>query len=69
MKRIERKNNLMKAIEQTHGGDIEEIMRVLYVEHEMTIYELAQHLNISYLTAQRWLKRAGIYSKRIALGD
>lgn len=59
----------MKQIEQTHGEEIEEILRYLFVEEENTLAYISRTLNISYPTVVRWLKLAGIRHRKIDLGD
>lgn len=69
MKPITKKNALMNQIETTHGEEIEEILRRLFVDEEKTQHEISSILNISYVTVVRWLRLAGIRSRRIDLGD
>lgn len=57
----------MTRIETKLGGEIEEILRNLFVDERLSQKEIAQKLEISYLTTIRWLKRAGVYSRRINL--
>lgn len=70
MRLIERKTKQMLSIEQEKRGDIEEILRVLYVDENKSIYEIMKTLNISYATCIKWLKLAGIYSRKLDIeGD
>ena len=69
MKRIENKNYLMKRIETKLGGDIEEHLRRMFVDEHLSHHTIAKELGISYHCLIRWLKRAGVRSRRIQLGD
>lgn len=69
MKRIIHKTASMKQIESTYGKEIEEILRELYVDKDMTMEEIAEYLHISYPTITHWIQHAGIYHKRIRLED
>jgi DNA-binding transcriptional regulator LsrR (DeoR family) len=68
MKRM-KKNALIKNIQLTHGEEIEELLRIYFVDDNMSQHDIARKLNISYLTVVRWLKRAGVRHRRIDLGD
>jgi hypothetical protein len=67
MKEISRKNAHMLRIEDEYGERIEEILRKMYVDEHKLAKDIASTLRISYLTTVRWLKRAGVYSRRINL--
>jgi DNA-binding transcriptional regulator YiaG len=69
MKKFTRKNALINQIETTHGEEIEELLRRLFVDEHLSQHAIANILNISYLTVIRWLKRAGVRHRRINLGD
>lgn len=69
MKKIPKKNALMKRIETTYGEEIEEILRHLYVDEEYTLTHIGRTLNISYVTVVRWLRLAGLRHRKITLGD
>jgi len=70
MKQIQHKNKRILELEDKHNNSIEEILRFLYVDQNMTYHQITKELNISYVTVKRWLKRAGIYSKRLNIrGD
>jgi DNA-binding transcriptional regulator YiaG len=69
MKPIMKKNALIKQIETTHGEEIEELLRRLFVDEHLSQHDIARTLHISYLTVIRWLKKAGIRHRRIDLGD
>jgi len=56
MKQNLSKNKTMKIVEEKLNKNIEEILRVKFVE-----------LQISYATVIRWLNLAGIYSHRLNL--
>lgn len=59
----------MKQVESTHGKRVEELLRELYVDKNMTMEEIATYLNISYPTITHWIQKSGIYHKRIKLED
>lgn len=55
----------MKDIEKRYGGDIEEILRGLYVDKNMNLYDMANELGISHVTLIKWLKLAGVRSRKL----
>jgi transposase len=59
----------MKQIETKHGEEIEEILRHLFVDCNYTQKEIAEELQLSYLTVIRWLRLSGVRSRRLKLGD
>lgn len=59
------KTNSMKRIERQYGKKIEEILRELYVEQEMTIEKIAEELIVSPATAYDWLKKANIRTRKM----
>lgn len=59
----------MKQIELTYGEEIEEVLRILFVDQNKTQKEIATELHISYLTVIRWLRASGVRSRRLTLGD
>lgn len=65
MKRISNKTDTMKRIEHKLGGDIEEILRRMYVDEHQPIGVICETLGISYVTALKWLNRAGIRSRML----
>lgn len=65
MKEIKEKTNKMKLIELERGVKLEEILRQLYVDEHKSIENIAKNLNISYVTVIKWLKLAGIYSRKL----
>ena len=67
MKEILKKTRLMKTIEQKHGIPINELIRKLYVDDNLSINQILQTLKISYATLFKWLKQAGVYSRRLKL--
>ena len=66
MKCFKSKSDTAKAIESIRGNSIEEILRELYVDQNMTTHEVAGALKVNYTTAFRWLKAAGIYSHKLS---
>ncbi len=67
MKPIKNKSKHILLIEEEHHLQIEELLRRLYVDEGLSIQELATRINVTYLTAHRWLKKAGIYSHKLSL--
>jgi transposase-like protein len=65
VKEIKEKTNKMKLIELERGVKLEEILRQLYVDEHKSIENIAKNLNISYVTVIKWLKLAGIYSRKL----
>ena len=43
-----KKNALINQIETTHGEEIEELLRRLFVDEHMSLHDIARTLNISY---------------------
>lgn len=65
MKQISTKTNAMKQVETKIGGDIEEILRVLYVDKDLSVSKINEILGTSYVTTLKWLELAGIHSRRL----
>lgn len=65
MKRILNKTTAMKQIETKRGEDIEEVLRTLFVDEHLSQIEIAKQLNLSYVTVIKWLKLAGVYSRKL----
>lgn len=65
MKEILSKTKRMKEVEEEHNESIEEILRNLYVDHNLPVLDIAYKLKISYPTCTHWLKLAGVYSRKI----
>ncbi len=55
----------MKLIETKRGEDIEETLRRLFVDEHMSYMDIAKQLNISYVTVIKWLRLAGVYSRKL----
>ena len=56
-------------LEQTLGEPLEHALRRMYVDEHQPTHTIAQALGVSYLTVVRWLGKAGIYSRKLPLGD
>lgn len=69
MKKIENKTDTMKQIETKLGGDIEEVLRHLYVDRDLSVMRISQILGISYVTTHKWLKLSGVRSRKIEVGS
>lgn len=65
MKTIESKTDTMKLTETKLGGELEEILRYLYVDKNMPVHDMCKVLGTSYVTTLKWLKLAGVYSRKI----
>lgn len=69
MKTILNKTNTMKQIETRLGGGIEEVLRALYVDEDLSVMAIAEKLGISYVTTHKWLDLAGVRSRRLKVGS
>lgn len=69
MKKIANKTHAMKQAETKLGGDIEEILRSMYVDEHLSVHHMSKLLEISYVTTHKWLQLAGIRSRRIKMGS
>ncbi|TCX53797.1 hypothetical protein [Dehalobacter sp. 14DCB1] len=67
MKRMLRKNKLIFQIEKKEGEILEEILRHKFVDENKSMQQIANELNVTYLTVFRWLKKAGVYSRMLKL--
>lgn len=65
MKHIENKTKRMLEIEEEKGECIEEILRSMFVDENKSIDTITKELRLSYVTTIKWLKQAGIYSRRL----
>lgn len=66
MKHITNKSEKILHIEEKFNESIEELLRKLYVDENHSIHTLARELGITYVSAYKWLNRAGIYSHKLA---
>lgn len=67
MKTIPNKTSSMQQIEQRFGIPIEELLRIKFVDENKPHSQIANELNIAYVTVIFWLKQAGIYSRKLRL--
>ena len=67
MKTIPRKTDRMKFIEFIHNESLEEILRTKFVDEHKSTAQIAKELGIAYMTAFRWLLKAGIYSRALKI--
>lgn len=67
MKKLWKKNDKIRSIEKEEGVLIEEILRRKFVDENKPTQQIADELNISYPTALKLLKSAGIYSRKLSL--
>ena len=65
MKKIINKSKKMKEIEKIKGECVEEILRSMFVDENKSIDTITKELKLSYVTTIKWLKQAGIYSRRL----
>lgn len=65
MREITKKNYRMKEVEAHYGMGIEEVLRIKFVEKNQPIETIAQELQLSYVTVIRWLRLAGIRSRKL----
>lgn len=59
----------MKQVETKLGGDIEEILRELYVDKDLSVMCISELLGTSYVTTHKWLQLAGVRSRRLRVGS
>lgn len=57
----------MQTIESNQGVEIEELLRRLFVDENLSIEEIGKRLQLSYPHVIRWLRLAGVRSRRITL--
>lgn len=67
MKTIKNKSKAMLNCEMHFNLPIEEILRIKYVDEHKSQFQIAKELNISYPTVIKWLRNAGIYSRKLLL--
>lgn len=67
MKQIKTKTKLMKVVEKRENEKIEEVLRRKYVNENKPTHTIANELKISYLTAIKWIKLAGVHSRKLDL--
>jgi transposase len=67
MKNFTRKSRLVMTIERMYGFPIEEVLRKKYVDEGKPALQLADELGVSYATVIAWLKKAGIYGRKLNL--
>jgi len=65
IKPIINKSDVILEVENRLGENIEEVLRRKFVDENKLTKTIANELSISYVTAFRWLKRAGIYSRKL----
>jgi hypothetical protein len=65
MRKIQRKTDRMLEIEKQFGEPIEELLRRLFVDENKNLYDMASELGVAYRNILKWLKLAGIYSRKL----
>lgn len=56
---------LQRRIEREYGKPIDEILREMYVDKEMTMKDIASALDVNLRTVQRWVKECGIKARKM----
>lgn len=69
MKKIEKKTKKMMDIEYRFGVELEEILRQMYVDEGLSVRDIALKIGTTYAITHDWIKRAGIYSRRLDLSE
>jgi hypothetical protein len=59
----------MLHVESIQNKPIEEVLRIKFVDENKSIQQIGAELGTSYVTTLIWLKEAGIYGRKINLGD
>lgn len=67
MKHINKKTKRMLQYEAERGMPIEEILRRMYVDDNLSMMQISKQLNLSYPEVNKWIKQAGIYSHKLQL--
>lgn len=67
MKKMWKKSDKVRNIEEKEGEYIEEVLRSKFVDENKPTQQIADELGISYPMAFRLLKSAGIYSRKLNL--
>ena len=67
MKQLNYKSDKMLEVEDKFGVELEELLLTLFVDKNMSTYTIAKELGITYVTARKWIKATGIYSRRLKL--
>ena len=65
MKKMKKKSDTILGIEERFGEEIEELLRVLYVDEGKTIKSISETLSITEVSVLRWLNWSGIYSHKL----
>lgn len=63
IKEIKKKTRAMKLVETEWGDSIENVLHFLYVEMDLPIRDVAEHLCVTSKTAHNWLKLCDIKMK------
>ena len=65
MKDIIRKSEKVLSVEKEYGVRIEDLLRKLYVDDNLSEEKISQMLNLHINTIKKLLPKAGIYSHRL----
>jgi len=65
MKIISTKTKKMLEVEQRLAEPVEELLRRFYVDEHKSIREIAAIFGTTYAQVHKWLKLAGVYSRRL----
>lgn len=61
------KTRYMLAAEQRINEELEEALRRKFVDENKPIKQIADELGASYEAVVKWLKMAGVYSRRLRI--
>lgn len=67
MRLIQNKTKLMVSVEKKYNKNIEELLREMFVDEGKSNAQIAEELGISYVTAIKWMKLSGVYSRNLGL--
>lgn len=56
---------LQRRIEREYKMPIEDLLREMYVDKEMTMKEISETLDVNLRTIQRWVKECGIKARKM----
>lgn len=65
MRNIKNKTNSMLRLEREYNTSIEELLRSMYVDQNMTIKDIANELILSVGIVFRWMNMANISTRKI----
>ena len=69
MKIIQNKTPKMLDIEKEHNKNIEEVLRVKFVDENKSLTKICKEVGISYVTLIDWLELSGVYSRNLGIEE